>query len=510
MSADTTGTGTCSKCGAELDPDSNFCQKCGARVRAKEAARGKATRRRVEPWALKASESVKKISLKVKIGVPLAILVIILIVVALLVLSAMHSPEAALVDYLNKLKQGEYVQAYKQVSKGGVLSESYFMKWQKTLSNELGRLRDFRVVSRSQKNKLFGRLVVEEQANGHQYVVTYVYADKTFDANVTCENAGGAWPLNKYRIRLSDQTTRIFATPLGSSVYVDNQFMGIAKQDKALADALSLKHFPKSVSDAVDYVKMISGAAQGLIDDVRRFLREVDTIGGNVQTAFNKIGKGGVPWSDVVNTLKQTVENSKELGNSVARIAIHLYWTFGGGDDGTLRASLARTEPMVELENLPDGFHLVRVKLHGARGVTKECYAPEDVVIDLKPAGRTENDLKAVMDAFWRERSNAEFTPNGSNLPSVCGGKVLEQESAKLNELAAKGQHTASQMTALEYTKFQLLNRDVAAVDTREVWNFITYQGAVVASTDLGANRKMVYTLKRENGTWKVIEQASQ
>jgi len=143
----------------------------------------------------------------------------------------------------------------------------------------------------------------------------------------------------------------------------------------------------------------------------------------------------------------------------------------------------------------------------GASPDQKDLYAPNDVTFDLQPTGRTETGLKTGMNNFYSQKAYSEFTLDVSGLPRVMAGTELEQVTAEINTLIAKGQHVGSSLTSLKFDEFKFLDQTTATVKTEEMWNFINYQGNTVVSQDLGAKRKVLYTMRWLNNTWKVIEQ---
>ena len=542
------GAGTCDRCGSELEPGLEFCAKCGSPVGGADAAelqqtgtageaagegqstvagaagrdgrdgddgdaerpkKRKLPRPPVEPWAVKAGETVKRIPTWIKVGVPLVILLIIGVIVALLLVAGAHSPAATVDSYLSRLQKGDYQGAYDlTVNKGGRYSTfAYFQRWQNLQAERLGQLKDFHVQPRKEQNKIFGRLVLEEQAAGAPFVASLVYTEKSYDVNMTAEDAGGTWPFKQYRLSLSDRSTRILASPLGAKVTIDGTPAGLSEPDQALQDALSLSHFPKSVNDAVDYVKRLRSAIEGYVESVKRIITGLGSVEQDVQNTFNKFGQSGVSWSQFLDSLKSTADVGRAVGDEVARTIVHLYWTFGGGDDGSLRASLTRTEPDIEVQNLPEGWHEVKVELNGARAQTKEFSAPEGISVDLNPTLATTNALKAAVEGYYAAKSVAEFTLNNSGLPAVIGGTLLDEENAIVLGLASKGQRVASQLISVKYSNPTLLSRNVATIETDEVWNFTTYQGATPTSVVASVKQHATYTLERDrDNTWKVIE----
>lgn len=507
-------TATCGACGAEVEAGAELCSECGAPAGGR--ATGKQGKRRrklpgpaIEPWAVKAGEAVRRIPTWVKIVVPCSIVAVVGIVVALLVIAGGHSPSASVEKYLSNLQKGEYRDAFDlTVNQGGRFSTfGYFEAWQSSQAEELGQLEDYMVQPRKQENRIFGRLVLEEQASGDPFTASLTYADKSFDVNITAEGAGGTWPFKKYRLRLSEQPTGILAKPLGAKIYIDGVLAGSSSPDTALQDAISLKDFPGDIEGAIDYVKRLRSAVEGYIDSARSILRGLGVVEDQVQRSFNKLGQGGVSWSQLLESLKRTASAGRDVGEEIARMFIHLYWTFGGSDDGTLRAELSRTEPGLEIAALPEGFHRIKVEQADCRPQTRDFYAPEDVTLEMKPRPKVVSELETAVEGYYRERSVAEYTLNNAALPTVIGGPLLEEENAKVLELATRGQKVASQLVSVKYKDAKVLAPDVASLEAEEVWNFTTYESANPISVLTNVKQKAVYTLKRNRaGTWKAIE----
>lgn len=505
----------CPKCGAEVERDAKFCTACGKSLRRQKKKEEKEEKRLPEvkrqpvpEWAVRAGGYVKKVPTGVKVAIPLIILVIIGIVVTLLVLAGNHSPKAAVEKYLSYLKQGEYQEAYEIVAKTGKFQTfEFFEQWQTTQAEELGRLKKFRINPKKEENKLFGHLLTEEESSGTPFVATLIYRDKTYEIDITVEDAGGVWPMKKYKLRLADKSTRVLASPQGSKVYVDGVLAGTSEPNQDLQDALSLGDLPGDMDEAVDYIKRLANTFGGLIDDFKQLAEGIDTIADGVQRIFNKFGQRNMPWSEVVDSVDRLVSSSKEFGKDVARLVIHIYWMFGGGDDGTIRADLTRTENILELKNLPEGYHIIEVELPGAKTVTKSFIAPDTVEVSLEPDGKTVESIENSLEAYFQERGNAMYQLNAIGLSSVAGGEVLQDDTEYVTNLAAKGVRVASDLKSLEYEKVKLLKEDVAAVWTKEEWDLITYD--VATGTPVGfenKNQKVVYTLQLEDDTWKVIE----
>ncbi len=509
-------TEVCAECGAGVEPNAKFCTQCAAPlepgVARKEPVPVKPPERSpedVEPWALKAGEKVSRLPRSVKYGIPLTILIIIAILVTLFVLAATHSQQAAINRYLGELKVGNYKSAYGLVSQpGGKFSSyDYFQKWQNTTSDKLGRLQGSVIQKRVNENKLFGRLIQPPPATGTAYVVTMKYKDRSFDANMIVEENGGSWPVKNWKIKLSETDTRLIIAPLGSRLYVDGQFVGLAQADEQLAKALELRHFPKDIQGAVDYAKKVVQTFQFLVSEFKRLATSVNSVADSAQAVVNRFGTNGFTWSNLLDAADSTVQQSKDFGQDVARTAIHVYWIFGGGDDGSLRARLTRVQSGLDLKNLPEGYHVVTARLPGADTDSTDWIAPQDAQLELNPTAATDDSLKTTMQAYYAATSAAGLTLNPALLKPVVGGQLLVDETNQILDLMGKGQHTLSQLTSLKYDSVKLLTRTVATVETHETWNYTTFQGSTVVASVLGQKQHMIYTLEENGGgAWKVIE----
>ena len=463
----------------------------------------------VEPWAVKAGETVSRIPRGVKIGVPVAVLVVTAILVALFTLASIHSPRSAIGRYLGELKVGDYKSAYGMIAHpGGRFSTySFFRKWQDNTTEHLGRLQDFVIQERKAENRFFGRLIEPVPGTGTPFVVTMKYKDKAFDVNMVVEEAGGAWPVKQWRLRLTGRNTRLLVAPLGSRVRIDGVPAGVARPDRDLADALQLKHFPRDIDGAVDYARKLARTFRYVIGEVRRLAANLEGVTESAQGVVDKFGTGGFSWSDILDAASSTAQQSKEFGQDAARLVIQIYWIFGGGDDGSLRAHLSRVQSGLELKNLPEGWHEVSARLPGATSDSKEFIAPVSAELKLEPTDATERELKNTMNGYYRAVSTALATLDTGVLKRSVAGPALTRETDRVLDLLDKGRHVEAQLTDLRYESLKLLSERVATVETRETWNETTYQRTAVAGVKAGRKLKVVYTLEEQGGgLWKVTE----
>jgi zinc-ribbon domain len=517
---------TCPNCGAEAEAGAKFCTQCASPLDEKDAKKTRRQKRReargepggVEPWAVKAGEAAKRVPHWVKVWVPLAILLIIIVVVALFVVAAGHTPEAAIGRYLDHLKNTNYKTAYDMlVRQGGRFGTfDYFSEWQLRQTEKLGGLADFSVRERKSENKLFGKLLQADPSEGMAYTATLHYKDKTYDTDIFAVKNGGTWPATSYLIKLSEGKTVSVVSPLGAVISVDGVIAGKAKEDQDLKEALTLNKFPKNLDDAVDWIRNFLSAVENSVIDAKGLLRSLDALAGDAQNTFERLKTSGTSWQQVVDAWDQVVSQSKGFAGDVARAAVHIYWMFGGGDDGTVRARYARMQTGLDLNNLPYGWHQIEVAMPGMQPQTKEFYAPDTVTVSLDPTANTENDLKSTVGNYLGVRSNALFTLNGAELPAVAGGAELEQDLAQINGLATQGQRQVSQLLSMKYTDFKMLAPNVATVSSEETWNITVYAGSTPVSAVNGQKSKTTYTLQRDRmpvtgpaeawGPWKVTE----
>ncbi len=508
----------CPECGTNIEEDAKFCTQCAAAVAPEAVASPPATKaapaairgsRNVEPWAAKAGESVSKLPRGVKIGIPIVIFLLMAVVVALFVLVATHSPQAAVSRYLGSLKVGDYETAYKLVSHPGdkFSTYEYFRKWQNTQADAIGRLQEFRVQPRKDKNKLFERLLSTTPTTGARFVVTMKYKNKSFDINMAADSAGGAWPFRKWRLNLSEGISRLVVEPLGAQVYIDGTYVGNAEEDKDLKEALELKRFPKDIDDAIEYARKFLRAIQYLTSDSKRLAACLDDVAESAQSATDRFGRSGSSGDEFLNAVDRIMQQSKDVGGELSRIAMRLYWILGGGDDGSLRAKLTRVQSGIDVSDLPEGFHTVTVALPGLNSETKKWIAPQSVELALEATAATMDSLENVTNGYLKERSNAGRSLNPAGLKTFLAGDLLKTETDRVRDLIGRAECVRSQLTALKYGKIKMLSEGVATVETHETWNFLTYKGAALVSTLTDQKIEMVYTLEEQGGgLWKVTE----
>lgn len=528
--ADSEDTVTCPNCGAEVEADARFCTSCAGALskeagkkaekqayrKAKKATRGEP--KQVEQWALKAGDSFAKVPRWVKIWVPVTVALVIAVVVALMVVAAGHTPSAAIERYLGNLKKAQYNNAFKMLApaSGRFGTADFFVQWQELQSEELGRLEEFSVRKRELKSRLFGRYTESDPSQGDVYVATLKYARKTYDINIFALDDGGSWPLQSYKIKLSEGPSRVIVAPLGAEIFVDGVFAGRAEEDKDLQEALSLKDFPGTLDEAVEYVRTLIRVFDNSVIDLKALLRDLDMVAEGVQNSMERISTGSVSWQQVVDSWDQVVSQSKSFAGNVWRAAVHLYWMFGGGDDGSVRARYSRVESGLDLRNLPEGWHRVEARMPGLEPETKEFFAPETVTMKLEPDPTAENDLKAALQEYLAARSDAYLTLDPGRLMAAAGGKQLEEDLAFMADLAARGLRQASELRNLKYVSFEMLAPHVATIETDEAWNFTTYEGQNPVTVVTNQKSRVTYTLQRDvlsgrgsstvYGPWKVTE----
>ncbi len=512
---------TCPECGETLEPGARYCTACAAPLdrRAVRKARRrayKAEKKRTsgEPqvmpaWAARAGETVSGWPRWIKLWLPLAVLLAAAIIIALFAVAAGHTPQAAIERYLSALQNGEYNNAYNMLDRqsGRFASRDYFLRWQEMQSEELGSLRGFSVRRYESGGSFLGRLVQPPPEAGLAYVATLEYKDMTYDTNIFAVGGGGGWPAQSYKVRLSEGSTMVVASPLGALVTVDGVRVGRAVEDEDLKEALSLSRFPRTLDEAVDYIRTLIRAAENSVIDVKRLIGNLNMVVQDVRHTIDRVAMAGVSWQQIVDAWTQVVSTSKAFASDVGRTLLHIYWIFGGGNDGSVRARYTRVQSGVTLENLPSGWHRVTVSMDGMGTQTKEFWAPEDVTVNLKPTAKTEDEMKLAVQGYFVARSDALFSLNPTALMAAAGGKVLEKDLATVADYAARGLHQASDLKSLKYEGFKVLAPTVATVQTEEVWDFTVLQGQTPVNVVTGQKNKYVYTLQRElGGPWKVTE----
>ena len=511
----------CPECGTEAPEGAKFCANCAAPITATDDRKSRKAARKafkkktrgepkpIEPWALKAGDTMGKVPRWVKIWVPIVILLVIVVVAGLLVVAGGHTPQAAIERYLDSLQSGRYKTAYDMtLRQGGKFGTfDYFSNWQLLQNETLGRLESFSVSKLDLSSRLLGRLVQPEPSNGEAYVATLNYKEKSYDVKIFAVDDGGSWPAQSFKIKLSEGPTAAIVAPLGASISIDGMAVGRSEENKDLKEALMLGHFPKDFNSAVDYVRALLRTAENSVINVRSILTEIDRVAQDVQGTLERLNTGSVSWQQILDAGDQVVSQSRGLASDIARDAIHVYWIFGGGDDGTVRARYTRVEPGLEFANLPEGWHQIRVTLSGMEPQTKEFYAPETATVTLDPTTGTEDDYKAVVQNYLKARVVSFSTLNPTPLFATSGGTLLDADLAHVSDLAATGTHQVSQLVSLKFTNFKVLTPDVATVDTEETWNYTVFKGSTPTSVLTNQKTKVVYTLRLgSDGRFKAIE----
>jgi len=506
--------GTCPECGATVEENAKFCTRCAAPLTDEAKALAlekKADAAGVQPWAYKAGERVKRTSWWVKLGIPIAVVIIIGIVVALFVIAAGHTPRATVDRYMSHLKVGDWSDAYELlVHPGGKFSTfNYFQRWQDVQVDNLGRMNDYSVTPRKDENRLFGRLISEVPLDGDPFVVNLVFKTDSFNVNITAEDAGGTWPFKKYRLRLSEGPTQAYVTPAGAEVFIDGEPVGKAVPDKELEEALSLGDLP-DLDGAVEYARKIRRTAEYAVAEFKRLAIALDNVVQDAQGIFDQAGTSGISWGEIMDSVDQLANQSKDFGIDIARAAMHLYWIFGGGDDGSIRAELTRAETGLELNNLPEGYHVIEVESPGMKPESKEFYSPESVEITLEPSSKMRKAIIDTVNQYYSVISKALLSGDTGGLSTVLAGEFLDEETARVEDLVGRGLTVASSLKKVEFEEVKGLAEGTATVETAETWDYTTYQGPVPISVNKNVKQDETYTLRQgDDGKWKIIERKS-
>ncbi|MBN2169679.1 MAG: hypothetical protein JW738_10585 [Actinobacteria bacterium] len=501
----------CPNCGSDIDGDSKFCNECGAQIMGvkEEEFEGEPPPGGIEPWAMKIAEWFKKIPTSVKIVVPLLVIFIIGGLVALLVIAGNHSPAANVEKYLSHIKVGEYKDAYNMIthSEGQFSSFDYFKGWQLLQVDELGRLQGFDVRDRQHENSIFGKVISDDSEEGMSFTATLRYRKTTYDIRIDVESAGGTWPARQYKLRLAEVSTRIVASPVGSIIEIDGKKVGEAEQSEALSDALSLGDLPNDLDSAIEYVGKVINVGRSAVDEFKRLMVQMNEVANEAQWIFDRFSTSNYSWGSVADSVDRIVQQSKDLGLDITRMVMKIYWIFGGGNDGTVRADLTRTETGLDLSNLPEGLHAVKVSLPGCKTMKETFYAPDGTTIALEPTKETEQRLAKAVNDYYIIHIDAVRNLNAEALKAVTDDKLLESETQDVLDLLGKGQHEVSMLKSLKYDEFKMLSEDIATVKTREKWAINTYQGYELVSALASVSREVTYTLELgSDGVWKVIE----
>lgn len=503
---------TCPECGATVEENAKFCTRCAAPLTGEAKALAlekKADAAGVEPWAYKVGERVKRTSWWVKLGIPIVIVIIIGIVVALFVIAAGHTSRTTVETYMSHLKVGDWSDAYELlVHPGGKFSSfDYFQRWQGVQVDNLGRMEDYSVTPRKAENRLFGRLIAEEPLNGDPFAVNLQFENESFNVNITAEDAGGTWPFKKYRLRLSEGPTRAYVTPAGAKVSIDGEPVGNAVPDKDLEEALSLGDLPDDLDDAIEYARNLLRTAEYAVEEFKRLATSLDNVVQDAQGIFDQAGTSGISWGEIMDSVDQLVNQSKDFGTDVARSAMHLYWIFGGGDDGSIRAELTRAETGLELNNLPEGYHVIEVESPGMKPESKEFYGPESVEIALEPSSKMRKAIIDTVNQYYSVISKALLSGDTGGLSMVLAGEFLDEETARVEDLVGRGLTVASSLKKVEFKEVKVLAEGTTTVETAETWDYTTYQGPVPISVNKNVKQDETYTLRQgDDGKWKIIE----
>lgn len=501
---------TCPVCGAEMDGDSNFCNNCGEQILGiKEEEYEAGEPGGLEPWAVKFADGFKKIPKWVKIGVPITVILIIGVLVALFVTAGFHSPSAAVDTYFSHIQVGDYRDAYNMIthSEGTFSSYEYFKDWQSFQVDELGRLEDFKVVEKQFGGGLFGTALSGEPAEGTAFVATLRYKESSYDVGITVELAGGLWPVKRYRLKLSEGSTRLLISPLGAKISIDGMKVGEAEIDEVLQDALELGDFPNDLESAIDYVKKVINVVQSSVERFKTVLADFENVVGDVQNVIDRFSTSDFSWVEITDSVERTVQQGKDLGLELARMAIKIYWVFGGGDDGSLRAKMTRAETGIDLNNLPEGLHGVKVTLPGCKTVEETFYAPDGVSIVLEPTRSTIRSLNTAIEEYYIAYRNVLLSLKPETLKTITDGDLLEEDTQKVLDLIGKGMTEAVVLKSRKFEEYKMLSQTIAIVKVKEKWAITTFQGSSVVSSLTNVKHDVIYTLEQgKQGKWMVIE----
>lgn len=500
----------CPECGAELDGDSNFCNNCGEQILGvKEEEYEAGEPGRLEPWALKMADGFRRIPTWVKIGVPVALILITGVLVALFVVAGFHSSSAAVESYLSHIQVGDYRDAYNMIthSEGTFSSYEFFRNWQSFQVDEMGPLESFEVAEKQYGGGLFGTAFSSEPTDGTAYVATLRYKESSYDVGVTVEPAGGFWPVNKYRLKLSESSTRLLVSPVGAVISIDGMKIGEAEVDEVLNDALQLSDLPNDLGSAIDYVKTVISVVQSSVERFKAVLADFENVVQDVQSIIDRFSTKGFSWAEITDSVERTVQQGKDLGTELARMAIKIYWIFGGGDDGSVRAKMTRAETGFDLNNLPEGLHGVKVTLPGCKTVKETFYAPDGASITLEPTRETERSLKTSIEEYYIARRNVLLSLKPETLKAITDGDLLEEDTQEVLDLMGKGMTRAVELKSRKFEEYKMLSQTIATVKVQEKWAVTTLQGSTVVSSLTNVKHDVVYTLEQnKKGKWMVIE----
>lgn len=502
----------CPHCGVEVEPDAKYCTRCATLLeepqeKGFDKKRVEVPKAPVRPWAMKAGNRVGRMSRKAKIGIPVTLFLIIAVVVTLFVLAAIHSPSSTLERYLSLIKQGRYELAHDLIAESGRFTElDYFTKWQRFQADELGPLREYRITPGGEKSEFLGKYLDSGEEEKNRYTATLIFADASYDAGFEVEDAGGFWPIKRYRLRLGSGNSRVIASMGGAEVYIDGVYAGEVEENSFFRNAKLLKELPDSPAESVDYAKKITQTITGLASEIENLVQSVDDIALDVQRIVDKFGSTGVSWAEVVDASGEILSSGKGFWTDISRFAMGFYWLFGGGDDGSLRSELSHSVQTYDFKDLPDGYHKITVKAPGAKEENLDFIAPDHLFIELKPSQKTRESLLAAMNSYYAIVASSLANASGGALPIILGGGLLEEVLQDVGNRALEGRQTITDLRKLDYEKIELLAPEVATVETVEVWNINELQAGALVSAQNDVKRRKVYTLRLEGDEWKVVE----